>query len=140
MIRLLSNKKVFGFLFWLWGATIFIMSSIPDRENKIDLSSGSFIRMDYLIHFGLFFILSMFFVFWKTNQELVLRRRHLISILLFGTLFALIDEWHQQFIPGRSFNFFDFLADVTGLFAGALAVYYLLIKGILTKINAPVKK
>ena len=35
-----------------------------------------------------------------------------------GSLFALLDELHQKFIPGRSYDTADWIADVCGLAAG----------------------
>ncbi|HDR04201.1 MAG TPA: hypothetical protein ENN84_03005, partial [Candidatus Marinimicrobia bacterium] len=39
-----------------------------------------------------------------------------IYTLLIVIGFAIFDEWHQQFIPGRSMESMDFLADFTGVF------------------------
>jgi VanZ family protein len=40
----------------------------------------------------------------------------MLGIALFGAL----DEWHQQFIPGRSMDLFDWLADFSGATIGTL--------------------
>lgn len=49
---------------------------------------------------------------------LPLYRRHLL-VFLGVVLYAATDEWHQAFVPGRSCNRFDWLADALG---GALAL------------------
>ncbi|BBB32901.1 VanZ family protein [Thermotomaculum hydrothermale] len=46
------------------------------------------------------------------------------SILLFVELFAFSDEFHQFFVPGRTFSFLDFLAD----FIGAILCLIVIIK------------
>ncbi len=42
-------------------------------------------------------------------------KRVVMFTLLIGALFAASDEWHQYFVPGRSCDIFDWIADVCGL-------------------------
>lgn len=44
----------------------------------------------------------------------------------FGLLWAVSDEWHQSFVPGRHPSVSDVVADVVGLFLGAVAATLLL--------------
>lgn len=46
-----------------------------------------------------------------------------IPILIgFGSLYALSDEFHQRFVPGRTFDYYDLLFDVIGLTIGIFAL------------------
>lgn len=36
-----------------------------------------------------------------------------------GWLYGASDEWHQSFVPGRSVDVFDWIADALGVMAGA---------------------
>jgi VanZ family protein len=46
----------------------------------------------------------------------------LIAILI--SAFGALDEWHQQFIPGRSMEFNDWIADTSGGVTGvSLAMF-----------------
>ena len=40
-------------------------------------------------------------------------------------LYGVLDEFHQYFVPGRSVEFYDALADATGGLLGAWSMYYL---------------
>lgn len=53
----------------------------------------------------------------------ILRRVYLLWIGLIGILYAATDELHQYFVPGRSCDFTDWLADIAGLACGALIIY-----------------
>ena len=45
----------------------------------------------------------------------------LVAIVI-STLYGVSDEYHQRFVPGRSFDVLDMLADLIGSVAGASAV------------------
>ncbi len=44
-----------------------------------------------------------------------------------GVLYALTDEWHQSFVPGRTMAFFDVLVDSAGVFFGVVTVLFAVI-------------
>jgi UDP-2,3-diacylglucosamine pyrophosphatase LpxH len=48
-----------------------------------------------------------------TARSLPIYRRHL-TVLALVALFAASDEWHQHFVPGRSCDIVDWLADLVG--------------------------
>jgi len=41
--------------------------------------------------------------------------RRAVWIIVVGTVFAISDEWHQSFIPGRNAELADLIADIVGL-------------------------
>ena len=51
--------------------------------------------------------------------------------ILIGTCYALSDEWHQSFVPGREASPWDALFDAVGVGMGA-ATYPLILRGILS--------
>jgi VanZ family protein len=51
------------------------------------------------------------------------RVRTVIQATLLSAAYGLSDEVHQLFVPRRSFDVFDILADAVGAFAAALAVW-----------------
>lgn len=99
---------------WAWGpvvvwcGVIFWFSSIPDL--KTDLSYDYPLRkVAHLFEYGVLFAL--------------LRRAGLAraSALVFCVLYAVTDEWHQSFVPGRRGAATDVLIDALGALTGLLA-------------------
>ena len=56
-----------------------------------------------------------------------IRRLRIPLTLGFGLIYALSDELHQLFVPGRSFQLFDILMDVCGVAVGCLGGVILMI-------------
>ena len=69
---------------------------------------------DKLAHFVEYFILGIL-IFRSLSTGSLPIRRLLLLTLLYGTVFAAIDEAHQLFIPGRFATWTDFLADSLGI-------------------------
>ena len=46
-----------------------------------------------------------------------------VATTLLSFFYGVSDEFHQRFVPGRSFEIGDMVADMTGGFLGALAVW-----------------
>lgn len=126
MRNLLKNKTLFKYLFWVWLITIFILSSLPNIPTQtINIWDEPF-RLDYLEHFIVFGGLSGFFVVWKSSEKAVFKwKEHIIAICLL-IFFAAIDEVHQIWIPGRSFNPLDLIYNVLGLITFFIISPYLM--------------
>jgi VanZ family protein len=121
MEKLFQQKKLFVALFWIWGIIVFILSSIPNiPTQKLNIWDEPF-RLDYLEHFGVFAILGAFFVVWKSDMSCKLDRKKYLFPFLGIILFAVLDETHQLWVDGRTFNPLDMFYNILGL----LAAYYL---------------
>lgn len=117
MKQLFQQKKLFNILFWLWGLTIFILSSLPNiPTQKINIWNEPF-RLDYLEHFGVFAILGTFFIIWKSSSNGVFMFKKYWGVIIGLIIFACADEIHQIWIPGRTFNPLDLIYNVLGLSA-----------------------
>jgi hypothetical protein len=97
---------------------IFTGSSIPGQS----FPSWDIFKFDKVIHFGLFFVFCFF-----THRAVMfqdrfpfLAKHHLAASILLTILYGVIDEGHQAFVPGRTPDVLDLLADSAG--AGACAV------------------
>ena len=94
---------------------IFVASSIP---NLTELPGGI---SDHAGHFSGYALLSVLLVFalasgrWAGVTAGVAARAVLIS-----SIYGLTDEFHQQFVPGRSPAWDDIAADSVGALAAAL--------------------
>jgi len=115
---LTSHKKVAGSLFLLALATILWMSLTQNAPAMTVDTDTHPIRIDYLLHALGYCTLGVLFLFW---QPTIARQRNLWLLTLFtGFAFSAITEMAQYFVPTRSVNPFDLLANLVGLFFGLL--------------------
>lgn len=107
-------KKLFSFKFiaLFYAVLIFIISSIPE----ITPPSLGFELEDKVYHFIEYSIFSLllFLAFFKAKRDFFKKNVFLFSSLV-GIAYAYSDEFHQRFIPGRSHDLYDFLADCLGI-------------------------
>ncbi len=89
---------------------IFIVSSIPQTA----LPPLQFDFLDKIIHFTVFHIfgLSLIVAFYPASQSSF---KSVVFILIIGLLYSAMDEFHQFFVPGRSCEIFDWIADSIGV-------------------------
>ncbi len=91
----------------LFAALLYYLSDQPS------LPVPGFFLSDKLCHFS----------FYAVFGFLVARaygRRYLFVAFLGALIYGLADEFHQSFVPGRSAEAFDVVADAVGGFAGGL--------------------
>jgi VanZ family protein len=104
---------------WIWALALLIGTSIPTTY----LPSVVVLTPDKLLHLGAFFGLAIF-VFRalghmrrdESDRRIMLRT----FLLCFG--YAVFDEAHQYFIPGRQPDVYDIIADLIGIL---LALFFL---------------
>jgi VanZ family protein len=92
--------------FLLWAAIIFALSSRPTLP--VSLGSGR----DKLAHFLAYAILG------ACAARALPRRESAPLAVLLGVAYGASDELHQHFVPGRSVEFGDWVADSLGVCAG----------------------
>ncbi len=111
------NPKIFYILPLLAAGCIFFASSIP-QDNVPDMP---FEFGDKVVHFIAYFILGCAILF-ALIPNINGKPKKYIAILtvIIGAIYAASDEFHQSFVPGRSVELFDWLADVAGLMASLL--------------------
>lgn len=99
-------------------ASIFYISSLafPIEKKQIDI-------LPILYHISAFFFLALF-LFISSIQR---KKIKLIPItIMLSILYAILDELHQYFVPGRNSSTLDVLLDTTGI-AIASMFYFILI-------------
>jgi VanZ family protein len=103
----------------LWAAFILVLTSIPGQR----LPHVSIEGIDKVVHlfcYGVLALLSFPAVAARHGAA-----RAAVTVLLSIALFGALDEWHQQFIPDRSMDLLDWLADTFGGFLGVMAALVL---------------
>jgi VanZ family protein len=101
----------------VWALLLVVLTSWPSPH--VPAVQGG----DKLVHALLYGVLA-FLVFdaLRAGPATAARRAALVALTIVGvSAFGWADEWHQQFIPGRSRDNADWLADTLGAAIGAAA-------------------
>ena len=93
----------------LWAALILVATSIPGG-NVPEGPAG----MDKFVHFAFYGVLGMLAARARLQEVRAPLLPAMTRLLLAVAGFAILDEAHQHFIPGRSADARDALADVAG--------------------------
>ncbi len=102
--------KYYKIAFYIWTGILFTLTSIPKLQSPLDDS----LNIDKLAHFIVYMIFA--YLFMKMfNEKQYIQKLKLLSVLAF--VIPIFDELHQIPIPGRSFSYFDILADFLGFLA-----------------------
>ena len=72
------------------------------------------------MHFCEYGLLAFIAFLSFAGNEFNLKYKKLVLITLTLIVFAILDEFHQKLIPGRSYNIRDIMSNVTGILAAAL--------------------
>ena len=95
-----------------WVAFTLTLTSIPNPEFG-PLFPGA----DKIAHFGCYGVAGFLFVLWRRENG----TGAVVAVVwaaIFEALLGAVDEFHQQWIPGRSMEFIDWVADFAGGTAG----------------------
>ena len=138
----MNKKKLIKWLvLLLWMLVIFLFSSQPHSgeatksiiENIIpNIKTNSLLDMINFIvrksaHVTEYFILALLTI--SLLKEYTKKERTiLLSSIIFCFIYAMTDEYHQSFVPGRSSLFRDVLIDTSGSLIALLGYYFYLKK------------
>ncbi|OYT15627.1 MAG: hypothetical protein B7C24_12060 [Bacteroidetes bacterium 4572_77] len=123
--NILELKKLWAYLFWLWAILILVLSSLPNiPTQKVNIWDEPF-RLDYVEHFGIFAIWGGMFVIWKAKEH-IFNWKNYFWFIIAMLLFAAIDEIHQNWIEGRTYNPLDLIYNVVGVISAFVIGPYFL--------------
>ncbi len=97
---------------------ITLLSHVPQE----DLPKSDLDGIDYPFHFAEYSILG-FLLFRSITSDELLTFHPFYGSLLIGISFAILDEFHQSFVPGRHMSSTDVLFDSLGIVFGMFASY-----------------
>ena len=104
-----------------WAGLIFYLSSQPSIE-----APALFPGQDKLFHLIAFGVLGLLTMGSLQAPRAGYSPRQVWLVVLAVTLYGILDEIHQYFVPGRSADVYDALADASGALLGAWTMYYLI--------------
>ncbi|HLN18988.1 MAG TPA: VanZ family protein, partial [Patescibacteria group bacterium] len=116
----ISNLFKYYFPTFAWMLLIFYFSSIPDLKMDSGSVTAEVIvrKIAHLAEFSmlLWLVWRIFYHSWN-----LINRDALVIALIITLLYAISDEFHQTFVPGRSGQFIDVVFDfLSALFATQL--------------------
>jgi len=139
-LRLITIFKFFLVLSITYAVFIFYLSSLSDISTNMGFIDKQYILkilsffersgLDIITEFSVFayshYDKSMHFILYTGfgivlyltmhfSGNPILRKYAVILVLLIGVLYAISDEIHQSYIPGRSASKADLVADTAGL-------------------------
>ena len=95
-----------------WVALTLTLTSVPNPEF-----GPSFPGADKIAHFGFYGVMGFLFVLWRREVGTGAAAAVLWAAI-FAALLGAVDEFHQQWIPGRSMELLDWALDFAGGTAG----------------------
>ena len=126
MFEYLEKRKVYLvyvplIIYWIM---LFTATSLPAANLP------SVAISDKIKHFGAFFGLSVLLslTLLYQNKNLLFKNYFLAAALVISSIYGLLDEIHQSFVPGRNSEFLDWVADSLGAAVGVFVVFYLIKK------------
>jgi VanZ family protein len=108
MLKEINKEKVF------YAATTLLIAIIIFYASTITgtgLESPKF-NLSVIYHFGIFFMFTFFLTLLLKDKRL--NKKKILIILLISLVYALSDEFHQLFVPGRFASIADALIDLGG--------------------------
>ena len=111
------RRKAFLLAAISWAGLIFYLSSQPSIETP-----ALFPGQDKLFHLIAFGILGFLAMGSRPPAHTI---KQVWQVALAVMLYGILDELHQYWVPGRSADVYDAIADTLGGLLGAWAMYYL---------------
>lgn len=104
----------------LWMAAIFYVSAQPDLPHHPEATMDLIIKkLGHMLEYGILAVLAL----WALRGGgRVTTARNLICALAIAGLYAISDEMHQHFVPGRNARTLDVGFDLLGALLALLAV------------------
>ncbi len=110
----MNRRKIVLICAICWTAFIVIGLTIPGKSYP----DSSLLDFDKAIHAGLFFILSLLWLFALAHDRLT----RALTITAIVVVFSFATEWYQEMLPfGRTGDVLDAVADTAGALAGFAA-------------------
>lgn len=139
MLKLIIFLRPFArYLLIVWALTIITLSSIPNIPTLKIHTDNSVIRLDYVMHFMQYGILTFLTFLCFSGKAFEINYGRVIMIMSGVIFFAVIDEFHQKLIPGRSFSLKDIVSNVSGIVVltiFSVIIFHALRKKLATKIS-----
>lgn len=110
----MTRKRIYLSSLVLWVAFTLTLTSIPNPRMDISLP-----YVDKIAHFGFYGVTGFLCAMWRRESG-ARAAASVLTGLVFASLVGAFDEFHQLWVPGRSADALDWIADAAGGGLGAL--------------------
>jgi VanZ family protein len=114
-------QKLYRYLFWTGYLLVLITAFVNIGGSFLDIKLGRGIfkiRLDQLLHFTVYFLICLYLLLGRRKGLKLFNTNSLLKFILLVLLLATVTEFVQIWVPGRSFNVFDWVANVSGMLVG----------------------
>ena len=94
------------------------LSHVP-QDNLSSVTTSRFSNLDSIFHL-IEYTLFGFLLYHTFKDNMLFSISPIWGTLFFGLLFAITDELHQNYVPGRNMSFTDLCFDFIGINIGLL--------------------
>jgi VanZ family protein len=102
----------------IWAAVIFFFSAQPSFGTGFGIWDFVLRKTAHMVEFGILFVL-----LWRAIRQHVVRDGYALCLAaLTALIYAVSDEFHQSFVPGRTPAIRDVGFDLTGIIIAAVLV------------------
>ncbi|MBN1134900.1 MAG: VanZ family protein, partial [Methanosarcinaceae archaeon] len=119
--RITLYQKLYKSIFWFGYTAALLVAFLPIAGDLSKTKVHTFlfeIRLDHLLHFGAYLLICLFYLAGIKLGYRLFNTRSFLKFIFAVLLLATITELVQLWVPARSFNPFDLLANVAGVAAG----------------------
>lgn len=119
------QHRLYRLVFWIGYYAVLISTFIPvaGELTKINIGPDAFhIRLDHLLHLLVYFLICMYYLFGIQKGVTLFEKYSFLKFVLVILLLATVTEVVQLWVPQRSFNPVDWLANVAGVGIGMVAI------------------
>lgn len=102
----------------IWAAVIFVLSAIPGSAYP----ATDIVHADKLVHIGIYGVLGALCARGFLRATALEAWSTIARAALVATLYGVSDELHQLFVPGRSSDWRDAVADAISAVLGAALI------------------
>ena len=111
---MMARKRIYLSALIAWVALTLALTSVPNPEISVSLPYA-----DKAAHFFFYGVMGFLCAMWRRESGAGVPAATMAGVL-FATGVGALDEFHQAWIPGRSMELLDWIADAAGGGFGAL--------------------
>ena len=132
-----QRKRILKILFLLYCIVLLLLAVLPINSNSSSINDTFIvnIRLDYLLHILIFLPFLPLAMYPKPIKSQRKGTIKLLSLIMSGILFAVFTETIQLYLPYRTFNINDLIANILGIIMGLIIM---VLMGLKIRMHKPV--